>query len=127
MAARAAFAVALLLACAACTKKAPRGPGRIIALQTDVVGLSGLTLDEHGAFWAPGEAGDAVVRIDPVTFGVTRYEVGGGAPGTRIVSGEPPPDVRSIRTIQASAFGAVSCHSNAGGTKPGGKTLSSSG
>ena len=74
--------MALLLACAACTKKAPRGPGRIIALQTDVVGLSGLTLDEHGAFWAPGEAGDAVVRIDPVTFGVTRYEVGGGAPGT---------------------------------------------
>ena len=78
MNARAAVAVALLLACAGCTKKEPRGPGRIVTLDTGVAGLSGLTLDEHGAFWAPGEDGDAVVRIDPTTFGVTRYAVAGG-------------------------------------------------
>jgi hypothetical protein len=79
---RAAVAVALLLACAGCTKKEPTGPGRIVTLDTDVSGLSGLTLDDHGAFWASGEDGDAVVRIDPETLGVTRYAVGGGAPGT---------------------------------------------
>ena len=81
MSVRAAVALALLIACAGCTNKELRGPGRIVTLDTDVVGLSGLTLDEHGAFWAPGEDGDAVVRIDPETFGVTRYAVGGGAPG----------------------------------------------
>ena len=75
---RAAVIAALLLACAGCTKKEPRGPGRIVALDTGVAGLSGLTLDEHGAFWAPGEDGAAVVRIDPETFGVTRYAVAGG-------------------------------------------------
>jgi hypothetical protein len=78
----AAVAVALLLTCAGCTKKEPRGPGRIVTLDTDVRGLSGLTLDDHGAFWAPGEDGDAVVRIDPKTFGVTRYPVAGGPPET---------------------------------------------
>ena len=82
MSARAAVAVALLLACAGCTKKEPRGPGRIVTLDTGVAGLSGLTLDEHGAFWAPGEDGDAVVRIDPTTFGVTRYAVAGGPAAT---------------------------------------------
>jgi hypothetical protein len=80
--ARAAVAVALLLACAGCPKKEPRGPGRIVTLDTDVVGLSGLTVDEHGALWASGEDGGAVLRIDPETFGVTRYAVQGGAPGT---------------------------------------------
>jgi hypothetical protein len=70
--------VALLLACAGCTKHEPRGPGRIVTLDTGVAGLSGLTRDEHGAFWAAGEDGDAVVRIDPDTFGVTRYAVVGG-------------------------------------------------
>jgi hypothetical protein len=79
---RAAVVVALLFACAGCTKKEPSGPGRIVTLDTDVAGLSGLTVDEHGAFWASGEDGDAVVRIDPETFGVTRYGVGGGASGT---------------------------------------------
>jgi len=74
----AAVVAALLLACVGCTKKAPRGPGRIVTLETDVAGLSGLTVDDHGAFWAPGEGGDAVVRIDPETFGVTRYAVRGG-------------------------------------------------
>lgn len=82
MRALAAFAVALLFASAGCTKKEPHGPGRIVTLDTDVVGLSGLTLDEHGAFWAPGEDGRAVVRIDPETFGVTRYAVAGVPPET---------------------------------------------
>ena len=82
MSVRAAVAVALLIACAGCTKKEPRGPGRVVTLDTDVAGLSGLTLDEHGAFWAPGEDGAAVVRIDPETFGVTRYAVAGGSPNT---------------------------------------------
>jgi len=74
--------VVLLLACAGCTKKEPSGPGRIVSLQTDVRGLSGLTVDEHGAFWASGEDGDAVIRIDPETFGVTRYAVVEGLAGT---------------------------------------------
>ena len=74
--------MALLLACAGCTKKEPTGPGRIVTLDTDVRGLSGLTVDDHGAFWASGEDGDAVVRIDPETFGVTRYAVAGGLAGT---------------------------------------------
>jgi len=78
----AAFAVALLVACSACTKKEPKAPGRVVALETDVSGLSGLTRDEHGALWAPGERGDAVIRIDPDTFGVTRYPVDATPPGT---------------------------------------------
>ena len=82
MRAWAAVAVALLIACAGCTKKEPRGPGRIVTLDTDVSGLSGLTRDEHGAFWAPGEDGDAVLRIDPGTFAVTRYAVAELAPKT---------------------------------------------
>ena len=74
--------MALLLACAGCTKKEPSGPGRIVTLDTDVRGLSGLTVDDHGAFWASGEDGDAVIRIDPETFGVTRYAVAEGLAGT---------------------------------------------
>jgi len=74
--------VALLLAVVACTKKEPRGPGRIVTLRTDVAGLSGLTVDEHGAFWAPAERGDAIIRIDPEHFGVTRYTVVGQPAGT---------------------------------------------
>ncbi|MBT8454191.1 MAG: esterase-like activity of phytase family protein [Deltaproteobacteria bacterium] len=81
MPAWAAVAVALLLACAGCTKKELRGPGRIVTLKSEVAGLSGLTLDEHGAFWAAGEDGDSVLRIDPQTFGVTRYPVVGTPPG----------------------------------------------
>ncbi len=80
MRAWAAVAGALLLVCAGCTKKEPRGPGRIVTLDTDVAGLSGLTLDDHGAFWASGEDGDAVVRIDPTTFAVTRFSVIGRPP-----------------------------------------------
>ncbi|MBW2222864.1 MAG: esterase-like activity of phytase family protein [Deltaproteobacteria bacterium] len=110
MSARAAVAVALLLACAGCTKKEPRGPGRIVTLDTDVVGLSGLTLDEHGAFWAPGEDGGAVIRIDPETFGVTRYAVRGGAPktdleamawvdGTRFVLGTETQEKGRLRDV----------------------------
>ncbi|MGB8331510.1 MAG: esterase-like activity of phytase family protein [Polyangiales bacterium] len=82
MRASTALVVASLLASAACTKKEPRGPGRIVTLDTDVAGLSGLTIDEHGAFWAPGEAGDAIIRIDPEHFGVTRYPAVGGPAGT---------------------------------------------
>jgi len=73
----AAFVAALLLVSAACTKREPRGPGRIVTLDADLVGLSGLTVDEHGAFWAPAEDGDTVIRIDPQHFGVTRYPVVG--------------------------------------------------
>ena len=71
-----------LVACVGCTKKEPRGPGRVVSLQTDVVGLSGLTRDEHGALWVAGEDADAVLRIDPETFGVTRYPVVGAPEGT---------------------------------------------
>jgi hypothetical protein len=77
--ASAVVAVALLL-CAGCSKK-PQGPGRIVTLDSDVVGLSGLSRDEHGAFWAPGERADAVLRIDPDTFAVTRYPVVGAPEG----------------------------------------------
>lgn len=76
----AAAAAALLLACVGCSKKkeqAARGPGRVVVLDTDVMGLSGLTRDEHGALWAPGEVGDAVLRIDSESFAVTRYPVTG--------------------------------------------------
>ncbi len=89
------MAVALLLVCAGCTKKEPHGPGRIVTLDTDVAGLSGLTVDEHGAFWAPGEDGDAVVRIDPETFAVTRYPVIGGPPGT---------DLEAMSWVDATRF-----------------------
>jgi hypothetical protein len=71
-----------LLACAGCKKTEPRGPGRIVSLETDVVGLSGLSRDEHGALWAAGEDADAVLRIDPETFGITRYPVSGAPEGT---------------------------------------------
>lgn len=76
--------MAVWAACASCTKKdeAPRGPGAIVTLQTDVHGFSGLTRDEHGALWAPAERGDAIVRIDPETFAVTPYEVAGHPEGT---------------------------------------------
>jgi len=76
--------VALLLVCASCTKKEPKSPGRIVTLDTDAAGLSGLTVDNHGAFWAAAEDGDAVIRIDPETFGVTRYSVSGGPNGAEL-------------------------------------------
>jgi hypothetical protein len=76
----AAVAVALLLATAGCAKTEPRAPGLVVSLQTDVEGLSGLTEDEHGALWAPGEDGDAVIRIDPDTHAVTRYPLVGALP-----------------------------------------------
>ena len=72
----AAFGFAVV-ALAGCTKKAPEGPGPIRALDTEVRGLSGLSRDEHGALWAPGEDGDAVLRIDPGTGGTTEYLVSG--------------------------------------------------
>jgi hypothetical protein len=78
----AAVAVALLLACAGCTQKEPQGPGRIVTLESKVPGLSGLTVADHSALWAPGEDGESVLRIDPQTFGVTRYPVVGTPPGT---------------------------------------------
>ena len=77
-------AALVLLACAGCTKKEPRGPGRIVSLRTDVSGLSGLSADEHGALWAPGETADAVLRIDPATGGVTRYPVSGSPEGAEL-------------------------------------------
>ena len=76
----AAIALALLV-CAGCKKKEPRGPGRIVTLETEVVGLSGLSADEHGALWAPGEDADAVIRVDAETGGVTRYPVVGVGEG----------------------------------------------
>jgi hypothetical protein len=91
----AACVVALLLLCAGCTKKEPRGPGRIVTLDTDVVGLSGLTVDEHEAFWAPGEEGEAVIRIDATHFGVTRYPVVGVPSGT---------DLEAMAWIEGTRF-----------------------
>ena len=72
-----------LVASVGCTKKPaePSGPGRIVTLDTDVKGLSGLSRDEHGALWAPAEDGDAVLRIASGTFGVTRYPVVGAPSG----------------------------------------------
>lgn len=71
-----------VLAWSGCTKTEPaRAPGRVRVLETDVLGLSGLSQDEHGAFWSPGEGADAVLRIDPVTFAVTRYPVLGAPEG----------------------------------------------
>lgn len=70
------------LAAPGCTKKEARAPGRVVALETDVAGLSGLSRDEHGALWAPGERGDAVLRIDPETSAVTRYPVDAAPEGT---------------------------------------------
>jgi hypothetical protein len=89
-------AVALaLLACAGCPKSRPRGPGRVLTLETDVVGLSGLSRDEHGALWAPGEGGDAVLRIDPETGGVTRYPVVGAPEGT---------DLEALTWVEGTRF-----------------------
>ena len=76
-----AVAFALLVG-AGCTMKEPRGPGRVVTLETDVLGLSGLGRDEHGALWAPGEDANAVLRIDPKTGGITRYPVVGAPEGT---------------------------------------------
>jgi len=91
----AALAVALLL-CGGCSKKQqPRGPGRIVTLDSDVVGLSGLSRDEHGAFWAPGEGADAVLRIDPDTFGVTRYPVVGAPAGS---------DLEALSWVEGTRF-----------------------
>lgn len=78
-----AAAALALVASVGCTKKPaePSGPGRIVTLDTDVKGLSGLSRDEHGALWAPAEDGDAVLRIASGTFGVTRYPVVGAPSG----------------------------------------------
>ena len=110
MHAKAAVVAALLLACTGCTKKEPRGPGRIVTLETDVVGLSGLTRDEHGALWAPGEDGETVLRIDPDSFAVTHYAVIGGPPetdlealawvdGTRFVLGTETQEKGRLRDV----------------------------
>lgn len=107
---RGAVAAALLFALVGCTKKEPQAPGRVVTLDTEVRGLSGLTVDDHGAFWAPGEDGDAVVRIDPKTFGVTRYPVGGGpdktdleamawVDGTRFVLGTETQEKGRLRDV----------------------------
>ena len=93
---RAGGAIALaLLACVGCTKKEPRGPGRILTLDTEVVGLSGLSADEHGALWAPGEDADAVIRIDPRSGGVTRYSVVGAPKGT---------DLEALSWVEGTRF-----------------------
>ncbi len=79
---RGAIAISVL-ACVGCTKKEPaRAPGPVHVVETDVSGLSGLGRDEHGAFWSPGEGADAVVRVDPGTFAVTRYPIVGAPEGT---------------------------------------------
>ena len=85
----------LLVLCGCSKSRQPRGPGRIVTLDTDVVGLSGLSRDEHGAFWAPGEGADVVLRIDPDTFGVTRYPVVGAPGGT---------DLEALTWIEGTRF-----------------------
>jgi len=84
-----------LLASAGCKEKAapvePAEPKpkiatvarpRAVELPYEVLGLSGLSRDEHGAFWAPAERAsngkpNAVLRIDPDTFAITVYPVEG--------------------------------------------------
>lgn len=77
-----AAAALVIVAGGGCTKKEARAPGRVLPLETEVVGLSGLSRDEHGALWAPGEDADAVLRIDPGNGAVTRYPVVGAPEGT---------------------------------------------
>ncbi len=85
-----------LLLFGGCSKKPqPQGPGRVVTIDTDVVGLSGLSRDEHGAFWAPGEGADAVLRIDPDTFGVTRYPVVGAPEGA---------DLEALTWVEGTRF-----------------------
>ena len=75
-------ALALLLALGACSKtRAPTGPGPIVALSTDVPGLSGLTRDPAGVLWAVGERGDFLLEIHPTSFRVTPYPVAGAPKG----------------------------------------------
>lgn len=85
---------AVLLACASCkTERAPAKDAeavaveapvrpRVVELPTEVLGLSGLSRDEHGAFWAPAERPSngypsTVLRIDPETLAITAYPVEG--------------------------------------------------
>lgn len=102
-----------LLACAGCTKD--RTPAeesastpvadtaarpRVLDLQTEVRGLSGLSRDEHGALWAPAERPSnghpsTVLRIDPKTLGITPYPVEGVPKGT---------DLESIAWVDGTRF-----------------------
>ena len=114
----------LLLACVSCTscvsctgrKKSPSDPGPIVVLHTKVTGLSGLTQDGEGAFWAVGEDGDYLLRIDSATFAVDQYPVVGCPPKTdlealawmgdgRFVLGTETPEAG--RTQDALLYGKV--------------------
>ena len=75
-------ALAPVLALGACPKtRAPTGPGPIVALDTDVTGLSGLTRDPAGVLWAVGERGDFLLEIHPTRFHVTAHPVTGAPEG----------------------------------------------
>lgn len=84
-----------LLVLGGCTNKEPQGPGAIVSLETDVLGLSGLSRDEHGALWAPGERADAVLRIDPTNGSITRYPVIGAPEGV---------DLEALTWIEGTRF-----------------------
>ena len=77
MKARAALGAVLLLACASYVSCTGRKKALIVALNTKVTGLSGLTQDGEGALWAVGEDADYVLRIDSATFAVDQYPVVG--------------------------------------------------
>jgi hypothetical protein len=73
---------------------------RTMTLDTPVLGLSGLSRDEHGALWAPAERPSnshpsAVLRIDPDTGGITAYPVKGVPSGA---------DLESIAWIDGTRF-----------------------
>ena len=82
MNATSALAIGVLVAVVSCKKNDPdQAPGKIVDLDTKVTGLSGLTRDDAGVFWAVGESGRSFLRIDPTDFSVTTYAVEGGPPG----------------------------------------------
>ena len=90
-----AVAALVIFAGVGCTKKEARAPGRVLRLDTEVAGLSGLSRDEHGALWAPGEDADAVLRIEPDSGAVTRYPVVGAPEGA---------DLEALTWIEGTRF-----------------------
>jgi hypothetical protein len=102
-----------LVASAGCKKRsAPEAPPEevsepevvvvpgTVTLDTTVLGLSGLSRDEHGALWAPAERPSnghpsTVLRIDPDTRGITAYRVEGVPSGA---------DLESIAWIDGTRF-----------------------
>jgi len=85
----------LLPACARC-HPVERAPGRVVALETELKGLSGLTRDAEGGLWAVAERGEAIARIDPATFAVTAYPLDGVPAGADLEAVTRLPDGRFV-------------------------------